>query len=436
MHEKKKNLKWFILLLLFVFIASGFFLFTKNETVARWFRGVDGRVSSTPRASVSSFSDLFSGMGWINTGETTLYHDYNLTAFSFEPKYQWTQILAPSVSPTSFLLLHEEGKEKQCIRNSCFERKEKELFLDGKKISLPREIYGKKIETISLGILDTVWVVGIVEEESGSYLGWVFLFDGNTYTSVSDSSSVPLFQSKYSGTIGVGGVKKDFIAVYGGYEGQAYHIRGKEKHENISKFFGTRGMGVGLVPAVTRVSDGATVRWYVYSLTDKKPILLKLFSDEETGDIAGGTDFGSLFLDGKVSSALFVLKEVQGDKTILEAKIGSNFGGEEYWEFADEGYIIPKNPIVSSLNLNGGPGEIESATLVELELFEGRSDGRILLSNDGKNWFEAHLGKLVIFPDMHGKKLFWKSEFTPQEGAKFYPPYLTKIRVDYKIKTF
>lgn len=46
------------------------------------------RSSASDLSLVSaSFSDLFSGTGWLNEGATTMYRDHNATAFLFEPRF-------------------------------------------------------------------------------------------------------------------------------------------------------------------------------------------------------------------------------------------------------------------------------------------------------------------------------------------------------------
>jgi hypothetical protein len=52
--------------------------------------------SNIPGLVSASFSDLFSGVGWLDEGATTMYHDRNATAFLFEPRFSVMKETPPS----------------------------------------------------------------------------------------------------------------------------------------------------------------------------------------------------------------------------------------------------------------------------------------------------------------------------------------------------
>jgi len=400
-----------------------------------------------PSQSVfSSFTDLFSGKGWIDVSRTTLRHDYNLTAFSFEPKYKWNEISAQTVDSTQLSgqgsLLYSEENKRECIEGKCLEEKNNSLIFSGNVFPLPSEFQNKKIKNISIGVLDKTWVVGIVSQEGGLYVGWVFLFDGQKYSLIQGEKNKNMFSSKYEGTIGFGGVKGDWLAIYGAYEGQAYHMHGEKIYNNISSFFGIREMNGGFTAAITRVEAQSFTGWYIYSLTYEKPILLKLIEDKE-GTVVSAIDFTLPLLNTKYLSASFLLKHLDGDIPFFEVQVKPFSGNMKFFEFIDEGFIIPKSSIVTSVDIKSSGGEVESATIIEAKLSGGGSNVKLYLSRDGERWEEAGIGKTHIFSnkkppfffsELEKTKLFWKVEFDPKKNVWALPPFLDQIRIDYRVK--
>ena len=162
----------------------------------------------------SSFSDLFSGTGWIDEEKTTLYHDLMATAFSFRPVTEW-------VRQESIMSYEEKNKDSECIKQNCLSVNGAALFLNGAKVELPAEIREGEIDGIYVKILGEKWAVGIISYKNEKYEGRVYLFDGLSFSNVSQSSE-PLFYSEYRGELGFGGSEKKWLAVYGGYSGAGY----------------------------------------------------------------------------------------------------------------------------------------------------------------------------------------------------------------------
>lgn len=381
----------------------------------------------------SSFTDLFSGAGWLDVSKTDMYHDKIITAFTLEPNFTWQQVHGANIVSGKFLKKEENGSDRRCIHSSCLEQRGLALFFNGGEISLPREMRSKDVQNVSVGTLGEKWLVGVVAKEKEKYEGWVFFYDGISYTRVFGEANAP-FLSEYEGTIGFGGTKESWLAVYGAYEGQAYHIREGKPFQNISKFFGIRAMAGGFHPAVLRAGDGVDARWYIYSLTKGKPVLLKLFQDGTAGDIRGAIDFTQLVVANKFFQVSFAVADVRGGTTVLEADAVANSGEEGVWQFVDEGFKVPLSARVESINLNNYPAEIWSAIIVDADVFEGKSNVAFALSNDGANWVPARVGEQVVFPDTGNVRLFWRVTFTPTDGARFSSPFFDRIRVDYKVK--
>lgn len=389
----------------------------------------------------SSFTDLFSGVGWLDVSETNMYHDKIVTAFTLEPNFTWQQLHGTSISQGKFLKKDGNKTDTRCIGASCLEQRGLALFFNGGEISLPREMQSKNVKNVSVGTLGDKWLVGIVVKEKEKYEGWVFFYDpsatpgtsGASYTRVFGEANAPFF-SEYEGIIGFGGTQESWIALYGAYEGQAYHIREGKPFQNISNFFGIRTMEGGFHPAIIRAGDGVDARWYVFSLTKGKPVLLKLFQDGTVGDIRGIIDFTQSVIANKFFQASFAVADIRGGMTVLEADAITSSGEEGFWQFVDDGFKIPSFARVASINLNNYPAEVWSATIVDAEVFEGKSRVEFALSNNGTNWISARVGEAVLFPDTSNGRLFWRATFNPEDGARFSSPFFDRIRVDYKVK--
>ncbi|MEW6617221.1 MAG: hypothetical protein AB1333_02260 [Patescibacteria group bacterium] len=383
----------------------------------------------------SSFTDLFSGVGWLDVSATNMYHDKIVTAFTLEPDFTWQRIQTDEVSQDVFPVVRSKNEraDRRCIESSCLEQRGLALFFNNEEISLPREMRSKDVKNISVGTLENEWLVGIVAREKSMYEGWIFFYDGTSYQRVFGDANAP-FLSEYDGIIGFGGTSDNWLAVYGAYDGKAYHIREGKPFQDVSQFFGIRAMRGGFQPAVIRAGDGVDARWYVFSLTKGNSVLLKLFQDGTAGNIRGAVDLTQLVMQNAFSEASFMLQSVRGGTTVLSGNMMRNGGSRELWQFVDEGFNVPSFARVSSLNLNNYPAEVWAATIVEADVFEGKSDIEFALSNDGKEWVPARVGEFIAFPDNSQKRLFWRATFTPESGARFSSPYFDKIRVDYKVK--
>jgi hypothetical protein len=354
------------------------------------------------------------------------------TAFVLEPSIAWNRISSSPVSSELFLKKEEKNVERRCIRDACLEQRGLALFFNNREISLPSEMRLKNVKNVSVGILDNEWLLGIVAQEKGKYEGWIFFYDGNTYSRAFGESSAP-FSSEYEGVIGFGGTRENWLAVYGAYEGQAYHIRGNTPFENVSRFFGIRTMYGGFHPAIIRAGEGVDARWYVFNLSKGKPVLIKLFQDGIAGDIRGVVDLTRFISENRFSDMSFAVREVQGENILLDARVTTD-AGDEIWQFIDQGFKVPSSARVTSINLNNYPAEVWAAVIVEADIFEGKSQVDFALSNDGISWIHTDIGKLTKFPNSANNSLFWRVVFTPEEGARFSSPYFDKIRVDYRVR--
>lgn len=334
-------------------------------------------VTGTPSDLLyTSFTDLFSGMGWLNSGATTMYRDDNETAFMFPPKFGWV----PSGPQTL-------GAP-----------------------SVPRGVMTK------------------VVQDGNTYKVLVYAPDGSEILS---ETSTPIV-SKYQGQVGIGGTQNDFVVVYGAYWGagaRIVNINGSWQVQDLSQFFGIRPMNNGFQPEIIKVSS----TFYVYSGTDGNPKLIKLFTNG-TGQIQGAVDFSeSLFSHAEKSAAFAVENGAPvGAPLSLVTKIVDSSGNASYYQFTDEGFDKSQPLQIVSANLSNYPGTIYSATLTNTGLSSGGGNVSFFFSNDGSNWLPAAQGQAINFPT-DKQPLYWKAVFTPS-GDNFSSPWFDTIGVSYTVK--
>lgn len=392
-------------------------------------------IDSNGDSIFSSFSDLFSGVGWIDQGKTTFYHDKTTTALLFPPKFDWKKVSESKVDESKFIEKRNDGSDRRCIKSECLIQKNNNLFFVSEseedyessenRIEFPDNIDSEKLINVSIGNLESKWLVGFVEKNGeNDFTGHVYYFDGSELSLVSDESA--MFQSEYDGTIGFGGDDDNFLAIYGAYRGQGRHVISGEKVEDISQFFRIRLMNDGFQPQVIKGNNGS---WYVYSLTSGNPKFIKLFQNK-TNSIAGVVELTDLLSIKNFEAASFYL--VSEDPNTLYGKLMSPGGSANYWKFVDEGFDKIEAQSVFSSNINNNPSEVREATIINPEFSPVGADIKFYLSNNKRDWFEVDIGETIQFPDKNGRQLFWKAEAEPNDDP-MTSPFLDLIRLKYKI---
>lgn len=369
--------------------------------------------------SYQTFYDLFSGTGWIDQARTTMHHDMQVTAFTFPPKYEWKQSDA-SHATGKFV---REG-DSRCIGSTCLEVRNLSLYFKGSSIDLPEEVNGKSITALSVGALDSKWRVGVVIKEDGIFKGYIFGFDGTAFTNVKGSGEE--FTSKYGGTIGFGGNDGNWLALYGGYEGRAFHF--KETGAVELPFFNARVMGGGFNPEITKVGFGNSATWYVWNKGSGKLHFVKLFQNG-TDSIQGATDLTASLSDIGTPSGISCVPGTESKTVICKPQ---NADGQ-YYAFYDHGFEASKKYEVVSANISNNILSVRRGTITSIGLASQGANVVLYLSNDGVNWTNAEVGKEVVFPDPDANRIFWKAEFIPS-GDESLSPFLDQIRLDFKLK--
>lgn len=367
----------------------------------------------------SSFTDLFSGDGWINSKKTDLTQDLSATAFSFAPDITWEKIPNAKIEKINPF-------EPVCINGVCAEVRGENLFFKDALFSLPEELmYAGRL--ITVGKIGNRFVVSATIPKENRYKGYVFFFDGKTFSPVCKTGEI--FSSDYKGEISAGGTSENFIVIYGGYEGKGVQIL-KNNCIDISGYLGIRPMSGGFPPRIIQANND----WYIWSAKQGIPRLLKLIGDAKTGAIVGAFDFVSLTFPSGVLSVFFQDEKEYSFPVILRGQVTLGDNTIEAWQLTDRGFHIQKTAIIISQNINtNSSAKVHRATITNTFLSLGDSSVELFLSNNEKEWVAAKIGEEVIFPDEEGQNLFWKAIFDIKKDA-VVPPFFSQINIEYKIK--
>lgn len=379
----------------------------------------------------SSFTDLFSGVGWLDETNTNLYQDKRETAFVLPPALSWKKLVLNEVEGLDSYQIpadgwaerESSGRYSRCIGGQCLAERNSQLTFQGNPLILPAEVSGKEAVKVSIGSLDTRWLVGVVTKEKARYEGWVFSFDGSRFRKIFGGDGV--FGSSYAGTLGFGGSDNDWLAIYSGYEGIAYRVRGDIPAENISKFLDIRVMNGGFEPVALRA--GTAPAWYVFSITPGNPQLIKLFQNN-TNEIQGAVNLLPLIdsLQG-VSLATFGIQKIGSDAVSLVAKVTGGSGG--WWQVDDRGFKKDRHYEVVSSNINNYATRVVYARIEALDLKGQGAEASFFVSGDARVWHAVSPHEAFQFSPS-SRELYWRAVFSPG-GDLFSSPYFSGITLHY-----
>lgn len=348
-----------------------------------------------------SFTDLFSGFGWVNQASTTLFHDYAATAFTLPPAVSWDAAAEPIRSDAEI----------------NFYSTAPQLVLGGAAIAIPDAYRNGFVQISAHRVSSAWWLVGLTVKTGSEYRGYIFKI-APLATGAAFSESIASFTSAYPGVIGFGGSINDFVAVYGAYQGAGFRIQGTEITD-ISHLFDMRIMNGGFTPEVMRIGGW----WYVWNADDGSPRLIKLF-ENPTGEITGVSDLTAGLPEGGAARPF-----ASGESLF------ANFEGRT-WKLNDRGFDISSPREVISFNLLGYPAVTRWASITPEAKTADAGGGEIrwFLSTDGISWTRINPGELTELNETDsGRKLFWKAQAMPGSDAR-YSVFLDRIRLDYRVR--
>lgn len=377
-----------------------------------------------------SFGDLFSSDAHLDNSRSDMFLDDRMTALIFPPIYSW-------------------DKEQSCDDALCglsgdnlinLKSQEEESgtqILASLPRPLPKEVVGQKISFVGLNQLDSKQVVTFIIAEGQEERGLVYFLEADKYEPIINASSKSKILTKYGrggGRISVAGDDDNFIIVYIGYEGRAFHYRDDALYD-ISRFFGLRVADNGFYPQVFKQGKGNETTWYVVSLSAGRLKFIKLWQNG-TKDIRGAYDLSDDFATW-LGSQRTVLQAFVYESEGGPAFVGRDASGYGLWKFNDQGFDNSKKRQVHSVNINSKDLFIRQAYVRSLGVgLEGETDtgyekdfsrakATIFLGDSLENFLPVFPGQAVNFSGT-SREFYWKMEFEPGR-EKGYSPWFDNL---------
>ncbi len=384
---------------------------------------------------LNSFGDNFSGLAYINQGETDMFWDESVTAFTLPPIYSLKQ-QSECAEPDCGLSRATIDPISVCLTAGCLQKTgDLRLLFNNRELKLPPPVSGETLSSITLFALGNRWLIGLVSGPSTEERGWVYAFDGLAFSPlITDDSAYqikPRFQ-RGGGRIAFGGSEDDFIILYAGYDGKAFRVR-TGAIEDISKFFGLRVTDGGFMPQIFKLGSGQDSIFYVCSVTANKPKLIKIWSKDALNS-AGVLDLSvSIFKDKLRSDSILCAVSDVGKKQLAIASSYNN--AYSLWSFQDQGFDHGRSRQVTSINLNLKDKEqVKAAVLADfgVETLSGcpGAGAKVYLANQADVFTEVNPYLWHGFSEQ-GAELYWRVTFYP-EGDNYDSPWLDHVnRLDY-----
>lgn len=388
-----------------------------------------------PTLVFGSYFDTFASNYFIDADKTTLYHDSSAAAYLFPPDYLFEPVVGNLSSDDKAYLdgisinaFANINKDSRCLDKGCLTQTGNTLYFNGQKLSLPFDLSGRSLQAVSIGVLDNDWLVGFTLKGETNYEGLIYRFDGRSFSRLLTPEPI---MSRYAGVFGFGGTADNFLAVYGAYQGIAYHFQA-DLVTDVSRFFDIRMMKGGFKPEILAVDFKRDRIWYVYSSSSYKLALIKLWQNGGS-DIAGEVSFNSIFQKYD-QSAVFKVQPTLDDSVELLVKVRR--GSEDYWSyFRDYGFHGESGGLLVSSPLahDGYASSITIKTIEEarLELDDTSADKvDLFFSADGLSWQKLKKEKRFDI-QVPATKYFFLKAVVSASADKFYSPFISEISFNY-----
>jgi hypothetical protein len=398
---------------------------------------------------VNSFGDSFSSGAFLNKEETNMYLDDISTALTFEPLYDFSRVGSCEGKDCNFkrdISILDYGMEA-CLRdtNNCLKVINESIYYNGKEIELPEKIRREDLISLSVGALESKFLLGAVLAQDEDEYGLVYSFDGSDFLNIISNTSNYNIRSKYQrqgGRIGFGGSDDNYIIFYAGYSAKAFQVIGDEIVD-ISQMFGLRVTNKGFIPQILQSGSGNDSTWYICSLDKDNPKFIKLWQNN-TNYIQGSLDLSS---DIYTSSNLYdnfdycYLSNNEDKKVYLSFRsnnANSNLKSLNIWQFKDNGFDNSYDYKVVSADILGKDNYVASNAVIKeigLSANEKRYSnnindfGSLYLSTDNNDWQRVDVGQRVFF-DENTKNLYWRLDLSSADN--YFSPWLDHVnRLDY-----
>ncbi len=376
--------------------------------------GPIGPTSKIPLAG--SFTELFSGVGWKNPLNSTVYQDFKTLTISFPPAYEieWTSDV-PGTSD---------------VPN-----------IDGNTVTVAGRTFTAKIEKVG-----EKYEGYLYEVVNGKYLD----IRCPKYRDIGcPEIEAPLFTSQYPGKIvlGTDNVSKIFL-LYSAYEGKAFEIDVNAWRSNLpnidamsggstspildySRIFNARVTEEGAIEPQIFYKDDA---WWIFS-TNETPKLLRIRAGM-------ANDFTESIIESIITTYDVVnftaAPAPEANAIYLILRTSDVPGTSDVLRLKDLGFKKSDKLVWESLRLNSRDGEIVRGRFTRIydsNSTIGTSEPPLiryyLSNNGGKDWVKAEFNKFVQFTTKGGD-FRWRAELYPSENP-YKSPWIKWVGVEYYI---
>ena len=384
---------------------------------------------------LGSFSESFSGTGWKNKEQTSVYHDLNSLSISLPIDYAMN-----SVATTTFFN-ESEGydNDEVCIKSRC-------IFLDKGKIYKKDRDKGRDYKNLveldfeveAIGRAGSFWFLATFAEKDKKDLksgekkitSVIYAYDGKKYKKIIGEE---FLKSDFKGRFLLGGTDLEFVAGFYGYNSKILKFKRNAKcTNNIISFFKYYKV-IDHLTACYAAKDVS--HWFSSRMAGLRGVrffkngeVYVFHSDKSPFFAIANNDFlidltEKLKLDG--FRQVFV-KNNKG-KIMLSAANGAK---KELFEFVFKGF--DKSKTVSWVSSNLTKKKIKGATIVSYTGYKDGGDIEFYFSVNGKDWQEAEPGKNVYFAK-YGKdpEFYWRADIVPKEDNPATSPFLSKVSMSY-----
>lgn len=382
------------------------------------------------------YGDHFANDLGVDSSKSNFYFDKTTTAYTYEPDYKWIDkgqcfdmYCGMESGDWSYAGANKETELKYCINNDCLNLKEDKIYYNNKSLALPTRLKEKKIENISIYPLESSWLIGFVFLEEGSEKGRVYMFDGKKYKDLDEGDKFPFLSlPEFKGArFGFGGDSDNYLVLYGGYKFLGYQVRDNNKYD-IARFLGLRVSDGGFYPQAIKLElEGDTI-WYLYSLDEDKPRLVKLWQNGSKS-IKGSLSLREPLLErkGRIDSA-YLRKGIAENEVEFILKKNNTY---QKMLLIDNGFIQKDKYTLISNNILKEKRLLNEATFYSILACASDtcgssippSDLKFTVSGDGYNYFSFKFNETIKFPDK-SKAFHWKIESGKEKKTKNYSPWI------------
>jgi len=353
----------------------------------------------------STFSDSFSGMGWVDPQYTNLVFDFRGKVLSFPLKIELKPISAPLELRQDFHVIQTwTDGEKIYLLTQNRQDNSKKQFVFQPDADNPWQMQEVVQETTSLDRnLFSSYTTEVKKQEQGKWLFFVY----------KNGEKILEKQSDYQGVLNIGQCKDNIFIVFSSYFSQAYEITPEGEIKDLTSKFGWRVTENGEkiysgFPCYIKNKDGSLIRW-----DGEIPLEISKYFK-----ISFNPDF-------------FEIVKLKETNYLV---LGVPEGGTKIYLFADNGFDLSKQRQVVSKRVSTKGAEDIRAAVLEKAQFGGPAQFEFFLSNNGgETWKRAQLGEIIYFEEQ-GKDLRWAVRISPEEEFSLTGPWIGKVFLKYWYK--